>query len=137
MADREKVIRGLESCVYNQRLMKCESCPYHTDKARCLTTLMRDALATLQEQEARVMTLEEIKRLEVLDVLWLQITGEYEGSVYSAFPVVIYMIGKHHVDFWGRCGRDFSFYNHRVNGWRLWTSRPTPEQMRETKWEES
>ena len=144
MADKEKLIRAMEYCTGDivpvDENDEClgDVCPFKEggyESGDCQENMIRDALALLQEQEARVMTLEEIKRLEVLDVLWLQITGGYEGSVYSAFPVVIYMIGKHHVDFWGRGGRDFSFYNHRVNGWRLWTSRPTPEQMRDTKWE--
>lgn len=59
MADREKVMRGLEACACDMRLMQCENCPYHTDKARCLTTLMRDALALLKEQEEKIESLTE------------------------------------------------------------------------------
>lgn len=32
---------------------------------------------------------------------------------------------------------DGDFYNKNMNlGWRAWTARPTPEQMRDTPWEE-
>ena len=55
----EKVIRGLEACVYDSRLMQCANCPYHTDKSRCVTTLMRDALALLKGQEERIKFLEK------------------------------------------------------------------------------
>jgi hypothetical protein len=55
----EKVIRGLEACVCDSRLMQCANCPYHTDKSRCVTTLMRDALAMLKEQEDRIKFLEK------------------------------------------------------------------------------
>ena len=51
MADFEKVTRGLEACVCDSRLMQCANCPYHTDKSRCVTTLMRDALALLREYD--------------------------------------------------------------------------------------
>lgn len=51
MLDREKVIHGLEACVSRTRLMQCKSCPYQTDKTRCVTTLMQDALTLLKEQE--------------------------------------------------------------------------------------
>lgn len=53
MADFEKVTRGLEACVCDSRLMQCANCPYQTDKSRCVTTLIRDALALLKEREAK------------------------------------------------------------------------------------
>ena len=52
MADFEKVTRGLEACACDFRLMQCANCPYQTDKSRCVTTLMLDALALLKEREA-------------------------------------------------------------------------------------
>lgn len=59
MADFEKVIRGLEACVCDSRLMQCANCPYQTDKSRCVTTLMRDALALMKEQTERIQFLEK------------------------------------------------------------------------------
>lgn len=59
MDDFEKVTRGLEACVGDLLLMQCSNCPYQTDKSRCVTTLMRDALALLKEQEEKIESLTE------------------------------------------------------------------------------
>lgn len=57
MPDREKVKRGLE-CHRKGVYEFCKQCPYHYDG--CEATLCSDALALLKDQEARVMTLEEL-----------------------------------------------------------------------------
>ena len=54
MTDREKVIKGLEMCIKD---IECTGCPYEND---CFaqdgnpfgTSMMRDALALIKEQEA-------------------------------------------------------------------------------------
>ena len=52
MADREKVIKGLEYCTGNHL---CSGCGYYDpDNARCQKDLMRDALELLKEQKAIV-----------------------------------------------------------------------------------
>jgi len=48
MPDREKVIHGLESCNGD---FSCEQCGYCVE-GDCIGTVMKDALALLQEQEA-------------------------------------------------------------------------------------
>lgn len=62
---REKVIEGLECCMYD---LTCNGCPYWSDDNYCDggDTLKRDALALLKAQEARVMTLEEALAAEVV-----------------------------------------------------------------------
>jgi len=56
MADRKKVIRGLECCIANRH----NNCPYKStdegiDKVTsCTTYLMKDAIAMLEEQETGV-----------------------------------------------------------------------------------
>ena len=56
MADRGKVIEGLECCIANRH----NNCPYKStdegiDKVTsCTTYLMKDALAMLKEQEERL-----------------------------------------------------------------------------------
>jgi len=143
-AEREKVIRGLEACVHNQHLMQCESCPYHTDKARCLTTLMRDALDLLREQEARVMDEDEVFVTELSTVLYLERRRARETT-----RIVPAILTDHDTWSYGQLSsyryaefvyegklidhRDLATYGVT---WRCWTSRPTPEQMRDTKWEE-
>jgi len=135
MAEREKVIRGLEACVSNQYLMQCTSCPYHTDKARCVTTLMRDALALLKEQEARVMTLEEI-RSGAVEVAWLE-----DADKPNVIPGIWFRLsnegGDEAVDIHvmdGFVGARLAVYGKK---WRAWTSRPSEQQMRDTPWEDS
>ena len=53
MADREKVIKGLEICYCPPS--KCDDCPYHNlpDEQSCNDTLCLDALALLKEQEPK------------------------------------------------------------------------------------
>ena len=122
MPDFEKVTRGLEACVSDSRLMQCANCPYHTDKSRCITTLMRDALALLKEREARVMSFNELKFdavywIELKDVIpWpvamARMCGNPERLVFVDY----------HGDEW-----DISKYRIKEGGWRCWISRPSEE----------
>lgn len=51
MTDREKVIKGLETCY--RPPSKCEDCPYHDlpDEQSCSDVLCLDALSLLKEQD--------------------------------------------------------------------------------------
>lgn len=57
MADREKVIKGLECCSqgatvpYIPTIRYCAECPYNELKMPCTRALARDALELLKEQE--------------------------------------------------------------------------------------
>ena len=51
MIDREKVIKGLETCYCPPA--KCEDCPYNDIEKNCNDALCLDALALLKEQEAQ------------------------------------------------------------------------------------
>lgn len=59
MADREKVIEGLEICIKNINQVDCPNdCPYYSDCAKyayryVFQPLLRDALALLKRQEAK------------------------------------------------------------------------------------
>ena len=57
MLDREKVIKGLETCYCP--LLKCENCPYHDlpDEQSCNDVLCLDALTLLKEQEKETKAL--------------------------------------------------------------------------------
>lgn len=145
MDDREKVISMLK-CVVNLETVyakdcKRRGCPYAgTD---CMMAVAADALALLREQEPRVMTLEEVRNLKYDDVVYYQ--GINTNSVESAIvlhgekmvpEVNTRVVQFRHAD--GTGGWN-GINNADLNGygkkWRCWTSRPTPEQMRETKWE--
>lgn len=55
MADREKVIKGLECCTMEctyEHPFRCKGCPYSQDDAPCeALPVKRDALALLKEQD--------------------------------------------------------------------------------------
>jgi hypothetical protein len=121
MTDREKVKCGLECC-YDDN---CGACPYSASK-KCQHELHSDALALLREQEPRVMTLEEIIKLN--DWVWVDYEDAFNGYEYK-------------LEYDPDCGR-VEWLNGATDGmeeygktWRCWTSRPSPEQMRDTKWE--
>lgn len=114
MADREKVMKGLECCASGD----CTPCPY--TETRCQEHLCGDALALLKGQEPRVMTVEEVEEIAaksdpdpVFGEWIMGGTGWIVGSIHQLADLM-------------------------KNGYRnirVWTSRPTPEQMRDTKWE--
>ena len=111
--DREKVIRGLECCYNNN----CGACPYSAIK-KCQHKLHSDALALLREQEARVMTWDELMMCANGDPAFIE-ASDRSGCWVLIYPSYMGM-------------NDKNGYGVR---WRYWTSRPTPEQMRDTKWE--
>lgn len=131
MADREKVIRGLELCAYDpdpgqelKEIRSCPECPYY--RAGCSPQLIRDALALLTEQEARVMTVEEV--IHSKDWVWYQWKNTHCG-----WTVAVNCDGKW-IEWEDSTTDQLCKYGEK---WRCWTSRPSPEQMRDTPWEES
>lgn len=70
MTKREKVIRGLETCVQCMSSKDCDGCLYEGERTyavSCGDVLMADALALLKEQEAV-----EPKIFQSEDFLWSQ-----------------------------------------------------------------
>lgn len=135
MTDREKVIRGLEFCSSSGLLCAGEKCSYNSHALMCKYYLMRDAFALLREQEARVLTLDELHS----DLwIWMEYPGEEEG--YGNYIGYAYLEGRM-IEDWcfltaGAKERLVCPLESYGQVWRCWTSRPTPEQMRDTKWEE-
>lgn len=121
---REKVIRGLECCALGS-LSNCERCPY--TETRCSEHLCGDALALLKEQEARVMTKDEVLATPEGTVVWME--EESESGTYIQ-PIVSTGNG---------CLGNFYIgvgaYGVEMEKRRFWTSRPTEEQMRDTPWD--
>lgn len=124
---REKVIRGLECCALGS-LSNCEGCPY--TETRCSEHLCGDALALLKEQEPRVMTLEELQAIETPwnrntpPYLWMENRSGRDNRWYPVWDIreCVGMIGT-------RGNQNYGVI------WRVWSCRPTPEQMRDTPWE--
>lgn len=124
MTEREKVIRGLELCAYDpdpgqelKEIRSCPECPYYREG--CSPQLIRDALALLKGQEARVVTTADFENNPNLDDGGhLNVWEEYkDGTRYRWNTINVNDV------------RAFTDIH------RYWTSRPTPEQMRDTPWE--
>lgn len=130
MADREKVIRGLE-CHGDGVYESCKLCPYHFDG--CEIALCRDALALLKEQEPRVLTVEEI-RSGTVEVAWIE-----DADKAEMIPGIWFRLsnegGDEAVDIHIRDG--FVGARLEVYGklWRCWTSRPSEEQRKAVPWD--
>jgi hypothetical protein len=103
--------------------------------------MLLDALALLKEREARVMTLEEARAtLRTADFLYCEdknddtmegglMRGVLNGSDYWDLSNGEYMTPDcldEGEDLEAEYGKTF----------RFWTAKPTPEQMRDTPWEE-
>ena len=133
--EREKVIDALERCSYDpdpgqprKEIFSCSDCPYYRGCYHgCTYGLMRDALALLKEQEARVMTREEVTATPEGTVVWME--EEAESGTYIQ-PIVSTGNG---------CLGNFYIgvgtYGVNLEKRRFWTSRPSEQQMRETPWE--
>lgn len=95
----------------------------------------------LEEQEPRVMTLEELKEYVSLPPVFVDDLGAQEDYIQDIAPL--------YVDFpnpetWYVHWRDVHTLRQNVNcaeqvygkWWRAWTAKPTKEQMERTKWDE-
>ena len=66
---RDEVICGLE---HHATPTHCDGCPYDDDDMECESALMRDALALLEAQEPRVMTLDELIGSYSQETIWFE-----------------------------------------------------------------
>jgi hypothetical protein len=139
MPDREKVIFAIENCLSTDSVTECRKteCPFISCRETCLEWLLRSALALLREQEARVMTLEEI-RSGAVEVVWIEDKNRriFGSDIIPGLWFRFSNVGEDEaVDIHIRDG--FVGARLEVYGkmWRAWTSRPSPEQMRDTPWE--
>ena len=136
---RENVIRGLEAHANPKTCETCagEYCPYYDrdgsyTAVTCSSFLAADALALLKEQEARVMTVEEIRTGEI-ETLWIEVKEKPH-----IFPGIWYRRSKKD----GIPAIDITLNTGIVRGtvvsygyaWRCWTSHPTEEQRKAVKW---
>lgn len=120
MTNREKVIDELRGMV--------KVCVIYGDDEAIET--LNSAIFMLKEQEPRVMTLEE---LQAIETPWNRNTPPYllfeersaTGSRWMSWGFL-----HDFVRLWGTM--NVSNYGSK---WRVWNLQPTPEQMRETKWE--
>lgn len=130
MADREKVIKGLECCILRDPddKQRCSECPY---EGNCVNRLKMDALSMLKAQEPRVMTLEEV---EVLPYGYVLIETDKKNSLHWVDALLFCKNTNFSFDFITLEGRARLLGTDYNMEWRCWTSRPTDEQRRETPW---
>lgn len=123
MTDREKVINH-----FDDALSKIAPADWWVSVRKDFVT---DAIALLKEQEARVMTLEEVKAFD-WDYCYLE-EERLPGKVYRAvcgdyaltcitWPCVSSMRIQHGDESYGK-------------KWRCWSAKPTDEQRQAVKWE--
>lgn len=124
MTDREKIINAIEKA-------KKQSEEYDQD---CIIVPFKEAdmiLAMLKEQEARVMTLDEVKSFD-WDYCYLEeerLSGKEYRSVCGDYaltcitwPCIASMRIQHGDDSYG-------------TKWRCWSAKPTDEQRKKMKWD--
>ena len=147
MADLEKVMKGLR-CLSNPYAQDmngrdCKRCQY--DSASCFLDITADALALLKEQEARVLTTGELFHMEHQGVY----IERRNSQLYATEPAIVLRTLVCEPSFGGakyilmrenklnepRWACDYN--KDRSNGWRCWTSKPTEEQRKAVKWDES
>lgn len=140
MADREKVMRGIEYCQTHE--FCSGDCPYFNGGRLCVSVIMQDTLALLKEQEARVMTFEEVYKFssKALDQY-----GE-DSPLYvecrERYPYQLKWLTVERAHEWMRDDktmerRKMTYNNAKERwGWRCWTSRPTDEQRKAAVWDD-
>ena len=132
MIDKRQVIYDIERCISHVP-DACRACSYYTGTVGfgCMENLMSDAITLLKEQEARVMTLDEVKAFD-WDYCYLEeerlpgkeyriICGDYALTCIT-WPCITSMRIQHGDDNYGK-------------KWRCWTAKPTEDQRQEVKWE--
>ena len=139
MPDRERVIKGLESCIgFGDNY--CDVCPYSLNEFECdREKLKADALALLKAQEPHVMTLEEIGSALKMP-LWKE-TKRVHKDLYTGW-VLAYDIQKGLGITGTRLGMSepsgrVVWYSLDDYGktWRCWTPEPTEKQRESVKWD--
>ena len=121
--DREKVIEWADKCTSPEHKSEdCNGCPYHSYHEgfySCIEYLMMDAVELLEEQEPRIITLEDFENNQKLDDSGhLNVWEEYKDGSRSGWNT----INVNDVS----CFSDIR---------RYWTDRPTEEQRKAVKWE--
>lgn len=140
---REKVIRGLEYCLKRGQDKKvlCGDCPYWIDdfESGChVYEMMRDALALLKEQGARVMTREEAREaLHNADFIVIEERDNVDILLGIRTLTSFDISNGSYLEFDdmdddAKSG-DYYVCNY-YNDFRFWTARPTEEQRKAVKW---
>ena len=139
---REKVIFAIENCLTTDSVTECRKteCPFISCRESCLEWLLRSALALLKAQEPRVMTLDEAREtLRAAEFLYCEDRNDDTGAGGLQRGVL------NDSGYWDLSNGEYmnlddldeseDLESEYGKTFRFWTSRPSPEQMRETKWD--
>lgn len=139
MADREKVIKGLECCSVmgdqepswnNITARNCSKCPYNKPGVACTRALAYAALELLKAQEPRLLTKREIMDAKNIDV-YLEETRDAQTN---PLRLVATGTGSRHKVTLFRPGIVRPLDTYGV-AWRCWTAEPTVDQRVLVPWE--
>ena len=140
MIDREKVIAHLDDLrqfadVDVHPVVSPENWDIYSTLCDYIDQIKEEVETLLKEQEPRVLTLEEIKKLQSLrdGAIWLE-TFE-DNVVYPALPEISLQNVTYLVAIPFRDYRDWLNNEYYGKTWRCWTSHPTKEQREATPWE--
>lgn len=117
------VINGLDAA-----LVQMHGCGRYTpEDVEELERRAWDALALLEAQEPRVMTLEEVQSCE--NAMWIELLGNngFYAFVLDSMKNGILEISTR-TAYLSYYSKDYN------NNWRCWTSRPTDEVRKATPW---
>lgn len=151
MEQFEKVCKGLECCVLRDPddHRRCGECPYNPhaiSNEPCANGLKYNALALINAQQKRIAELEAGQTARVMSLEEaIEAVSKDGGIVWieqKSHPLdVAHVLPTNHIcDSPQRKFQDYGKefvpkrYSYRYM-WRCWTSWPTDEQMKETKWE--
>lgn len=145
MAEVKNVINGLECVIWPNKV--CGDCSYFIpneddpDTGWCnRDAIYKDALSLLKAQEPRVMILEEVKGMKRLTICAVEQRSKVIKNTFNAEYGGIVTLGNENFLDFGLYG-DTNRYRRTEAGygktWRCWTSRPTDEQRKAVKWDET
>lgn len=102
----------------------------HSTISDLVATVYESVVKDLQ-QVPRMLTLDEVKSLPKETDVWLELSKLY-GTIGTATTIADH--GER-----GCCSHydafEYDDYNKTPYGWRLWTGRPSKEQMNNEKWD--
>jgi len=129
MADRDKVIEGIETCLNEKACVKCPYCSPDVEH-NCGRCLFEDALELLKAQQPRVMTLEEANDA---DVCWAEGRDGWDATP----PRRVSLWNRYEVRLYRFASKEYVSLKPNEYGktWRCWTARPTDEQREAVEWE--
>lgn len=123
MTDHEKVMSWLEG------LTDDDWRRYHSDSE--VRNIAKAALELLKEQEARVLTLDEMLSFDGA------MLTEYNPDQLSMEPewIMFHWMNEKIVHFWLNGKDQYYMASSYGKSWRCWSARPTNEQRESVKWE--